>query len=220
MPKPRKKSKRVVHNILRILCEGEKTEPNYFNGYLLQNHSSNRLLKVVTVEPTNKNTPVQLVEEAIKRMCSPSFNKGDEYWVVYDREAIAKYSDSLHKEARDKANSNGVNIAITNVCFEVWLLLHFKAVTAPYTNCDDVIKTSGLRNLLESVGIKSYDKADASLFEAISDKVNEARCRAEKMNEEALKSAIPGQNAPHNLNPYSDVHKLLDAIDVFVKKAQ
>ena len=65
MPKPRGERKRELKPVLHIFCEGEKTEPNYINGYLKKFCPGNRRLKVIKVEKTRKNTPVQLVDEAV-----------------------------------------------------------------------------------------------------------------------------------------------------------
>jgi len=59
-----------------------------------------------------KNTPVQLVEAAIEFKDSPRSIDGDQFWVVYDRESIAKYSRDLHLKAWQKADSNDINIAL------------------------------------------------------------------------------------------------------------
>ena len=54
MPKPRSAANKPVKPILHIFCEGEKTEPNYLNGYLGKFHPGNRRLNVIKVEKTKK----------------------------------------------------------------------------------------------------------------------------------------------------------------------
>lgn len=215
MPKPRgNKNRKKLKPVLHIFCEGAKTEPNYFNGYIKEYFSNNRLLKV---EKTKKNTPVQLVEEAIRLQTDNVTPKHDVFWVVYDREAKNKYSNNLHKQALDKANGKNIKVCITNVCFEVWILLHFSQVTAPYSSCTDLLKNSPLKAFLKKHGINDYDKADENVFELISSEISLARDRAEKMNAETLKSSYETAVNPHLLNPYTQVHELLDAIDKFAK---
>ena len=80
MPKKRNRPKRQLKPVMHIFCEGEKTEPGYLNGYLDRFFPGNRSLKVIKVEPTKKNTPKQLVDEAVSmKRSSP---KGDVFWVV------------------------------------------------------------------------------------------------------------------------------------------
>ncbi len=214
MPKPRGAANKPVKPILHIFCEGEKTEPNYLNGYLGKFHPGNRRLNIIKVEKTKKNTPVQLVNEAIKK--KKASLSSDCFWVIYDRESPLKYSDSLHKNAFDKADSKQINIAITNVCFEVWLLLHFVEVSAPYISCDDLLKNSPLKTKLKENGITKYEKSDTTIFPILEDHIQTAKKRAKKMNSTTIKGSYNSE--PYKLNPYTNVYMLLDAIDKFVKK--
>jgi len=168
MPKKRSKSKRRLNPVLHIFCEGEKTEPNYINGYLDKFFPGNRSMKVIKVEPTRKNTPNQLVDEAVKmKKKSPS---GDVFWAVYDRESEQKHSSSLHVKAYNKAKGNNVEIALSNVCFEVWIVLHFEETAGPYHCYDDLRKKSPLRSHLPD-----YDKSDSNIFRKLEDRVEKAR---------------------------------------------
>ena len=58
-----------------IVCEGEKTEPNYFNGFRVPK-------AVVKVVGTGENT-IRVVEKAIKRMAEDDY---DQVWCVFDRD--------------------------------------------------------------------------------------------------------------------------------------
>ncbi|WP_077340830.1 RloB family protein [Pseudocolwellia agarivorans] len=216
MPKKRKGQTRLLKSILHVYCEGEKTEPNYLNGYLDEFHSGNRTLKVIRIADTNKNTPKQLVEEAIKKKKSHDSGVNDQFWVVYDREATDKYSNELHSQSLTKARANKINVVLSNVCFEVWILLHFIPSVAPYRSCDDLLKSSKLKQKLKEKGILNYEKGDVAVYEAIAPGIAEARARAKKMNIRTLNDSIQGNDSPYLLNPYTNVHELLDAIDAFV----
>lgn len=215
MPKP--KSKRVISlpSVMHIYCEGANTEPIYLRKYLDTFWAGDRRREVIRLEDTKKNTPVQLVEVAVRHKQSPSCPDGDVFWVVYDRESDAKYTDALHGEASALAKANGINIAISNVCFELWILLHFRYNGAPYKNFDDLMATSSFKNELRKAGIADYDKSDPSLFSKIKGSIALARQRAPKMNAATLASAPRGVAEPYRLNPYTDVYLLLDAIDTF-----
>jgi len=63
MPKKRCRHSIPLKPNLHIYCEGEKTEPNYIRSYIETRFPGTRLSPV---RRTRKNTPVQLVEEAIK----------------------------------------------------------------------------------------------------------------------------------------------------------
>ncbi len=217
MPKPRKKSYKKVEPVLHIYCEGEKTEPIYLKGYINKFHPGNRRYKIIEIEETKKNTPVQLVNEAVKRKKDHSTPDGDKFWVVYDRESTAKYSETLHRKAYDKAQSNSVDVALSNVCFEVWILLHLVDSNASYASCDDLLRKSPLKAELRKRGISNYDKADTKVFEVISDNIDDARKRAKSLNQATLNSSYDTENSPYKLNPYTRVHELLDAIDELLR---
>lgn len=216
MPRKKKGQTRVLKSVLHVYCEGEKTEPNYLNGYLDEYHSGNRTLKIIRIADTNKNTPKQLVEEAIKKKKSHDSALGDEFWVVYDREAVGKYSNDLHLQSLSKADANNINVALSNVCFEVWILLHLISSVAPYCSCDDLLARSPLKSELRARGIPNYDKGDVAIYGAISAGVAPARVRAKKMNQRTLNGSAQGNDRPYLLNPYTNVYELLDAIDAFV----
>lgn len=114
MPRPRKGSVRSVKRRVFIFCEGEKTEPNYIRAYIRQFHPVCARLKdaekPVSLKDTKKNTPKQLVDEAVDFAKSLDFKK-DQVWVMYDRESRAKYSDDNHAQAWMRAERHGVNVA-------------------------------------------------------------------------------------------------------------
>lgn len=203
--------------ILHIYCEGEKTEPNYLNGYLNRFHSSNRRLKVIKIEKTKKNTPVQLVDVAIKAKKATPDN--DIFWVVYDRESTQKYSDNLHAKACGKAKAKGIKIALSNVCFEIWLLLHFQNSVATYNCYDDLRNNSVLRNECKKRGLKDYDKSERSIFSLFTnDEIKQARLRARRMNTQTKRSASSSCTKPYQWNPYTNIHHLFHAINKFSRK--
>ncbi len=220
MPKTRGNKNKPLRSKLHIFCEG-KTELYYFKGYVAHTYSGNRLLQVIddiinNIKNPPESTPLELVKKAIrlKQECPDS----DEFWVVYDRESKADIPDRIHQSAIDKAVGKKINIAITNVCFELWLLLHFQSVSAPYTSYDNLWQQSNLKSELKNIGLEKDYKTNRNLFLSIQAKLPDARTRAAQMNRETLKASTVDESKPHLLNPYTGVYKLLDSIDAFVDK--
>jgi hypothetical protein len=196
-----------------IFCEGEKTEPYYINDYI--EDCCPIKAKVITIADTKKNTPVQLVDEAIKKKKDRSTCPGDEFWVVYDRESKAKYPMKKHDEAWNKAKANGINIAMSNVCFEMWILLHFCYTEKPFSSYDNLIAESNLKDCLAKVGIHKYDKGDNELYAKIKHGIKRARCNAKRLNYSMLAATdgvIDGTKG-YLYDCYVDMYRLLDAID-------
>jgi hypothetical protein len=217
MPKERSKKVIRVLPVFRIYCEGEKTEPNYIRAYLDENHESNRTIKIVEVRDIKQNTPVQIIERAVSEKSQSDVLKDDVFWGVYDREAIAKYSNSLHKEAMDLAGKNKIKIAFSNVCFEFWILLHFTSCTKSFAKCDDVIGSKEFKDALKSIGIKSYSKSSHEVSCLVVAGHKTAARHAENINAQAIASAPASvlEGELYKLAPYTDVFKLLKAIDSF-----
>lgn len=214
MPKPRKSRSLIPEKTMKIFCEGAKTEPLYINGYLQMLENSKRKT-VITVEKSNKNTPVQLVEAAIRAKTSRDALPDDEFWVVYDREGISKYPDPLHEKARQKASGKNINVALSNICFEYWLLIHLIDTQAPYSCYDELRKKSPLNAEIEKLTGDDYDKSSSKIFNMIKEKIPQARARGAKLNKDGRDRADNNRNKDHHINPYMGMVDLLDAIDKF-----
>lgn len=229
MARPRRNSKKEAKKVkskIYIFCEGEKTEPEYIQAYLQFNHPTcARLAKVervVNIEKINKNTPVQLVDAAVKRQSSLDLAE-DQVWVVYDRESEAKYPHELHQKAYDKATANDIGVAISNVCFEFWLLLHLKEQAPGMSDCDTLISSPAFKNAFKEIGIERYSK-DADAAKRVSSALMQdeyIKCavkNAERINAQTLAASGYTEKTPFRLKPYTNVHKLLEAIDEIAKQ--
>jgi hypothetical protein len=109
-----------------ILCEGKVTEPSYFRDF--QHQEKNRLVDVVIDD--EGGVPKTLVERAVARrkeaerearLQKDKYLRYDEVWCVFDIDSHPNLPD-----ARQQARANGIELAISNPCFELWLLLHFQ----------------------------------------------------------------------------------------------
>lgn len=197
---------RSVFPVFHIFCEGAKTEPNYLARYkdlFCANAAA------IQVEKTPKNTPVQLVEAAVRHKDTEAASPQDEYWVVYDRESPTKYSEKLHAKAREKAAAKGIHIAFSNVCFEVWLLLHKQETCAACDTCAELLARSDFKK-----AFARYEKGGACTV--TKDEIILARKRARRLNENTIAGANKEWTVPSKWNPYTTVHELLSAIDDFL----
>jgi hypothetical protein len=111
-PKPR----------ILIVCEGTRTEPEYFTDL------RNRERSLVELVIEAGGTPKTLVERAValkkesKRQAKKDPNLGYEHvWCVFDVDEHPYVA-----EAQQQARDNKIDVAISNPCFELWALLHFQ----------------------------------------------------------------------------------------------
>ena len=109
-----------------VLCEGRNTEPQYLRGF--KRWCRNPLVEVV-VDPEH-GVPLTLVRRAKEARLDAERRAAregddnvayDEVWCVFDTD------DHPHLEdACQMARDNGIDVALSNPCFELWLLLHFR----------------------------------------------------------------------------------------------
>jgi len=124
----RKEKKRAVSTKTRkvyflIVCEGEKTEPNYFQALKDSLPDRTVLVTDMTIKGTGKNT-ISLVDFTIKHR-DAHLQKFDRVWVVFDKDS---FTDDQFNTAIAKAENNGIQVAWSNEAFEIWFLLHFEYV--------------------------------------------------------------------------------------------
>lgn len=207
MRNKRRTRQRRISPVLHVFCEGEKTEPNYISRY--KDLFCEKAV-AIKIEKTEKNTPVQLVQAAVSCKQSNRDALQDEYWVVYDRESPAKYSEKLHAQARDLACRHGIHIALSNVCFEVWLLLHKQRTCAACNSCAELLGRADFKAAFDG-----YEKGSPCTL--TREQIIQARDRAEKLNANTIAGADKDWKVPSKWNPYTNVHELLVAIDRFQK---
>lgn len=105
-----------------IVCEGEKTEPNYFRALGKKLPRNTVELEIGGV---GRNT-IGLVNYTIKYR-NYSCRKFDRVWVVFDKD---DFPDRNFDAAIIKATANKINCAWTNEAFELWFLLHFQYMSS------------------------------------------------------------------------------------------
>jgi hypothetical protein len=104
-------SKEEKQTIL-IVCEGQNTEPSYFQQFRLTSARIKAIGK-------GYNT-VSLVEQAIVLQ---EKEKCDQVWCVFDMDSN---SPQNFNSAIDLSISNEFGVAYSNQAFEYWLILHFE----------------------------------------------------------------------------------------------
>ncbi|MDD5009466.1 MAG: RloB family protein [Syntrophorhabdaceae bacterium] len=171
----RKIARRDSYERILIVCEGEKTEPNYF-GWLRIKLGLNRA-NVVIADKRGGLDPKSLVEYGIEE-----YNKEkdfDRVYCVFDKDKHTTYQGALDKIRSVRLRGKAKIHAITSVpCFEFWLLLHFIYTTHPYSaplddsNCALVV--SDLNQY-----IPGYEKGSEHFLSYIDvDKINDAIAHA------------------------------------------
>lgn len=114
---------------LLVVCGGKRTEPDYFRG--LKGHLRNPAVQIRL--KAKVCAPRDLVEHA-RKIAPASGDEFDEVWCVVD-------SDEFDLEpAIALATKLDVRLAVSNPCFELWLLLHHQDCTAPLCGAKAVLR--------------------------------------------------------------------------------
>ena len=127
-----------------IVTEGLKTEPNYLKALC----NCLRLAPAdVDIDHPEGTDPITLTRRAINLRDARKIDakKGflipyDEVWVVFDLEKPHDERRKLAKEAMALKEAKGLYFAISDPCFEFWLLLHEKLTTHLFLDSNEVEK--------------------------------------------------------------------------------
>ncbi len=124
--KKRNKTKLIAPERHLILCEGTKTEPNYFQEIKQRINNNYRERINIEIIPSGKGR-LKLLEQA-KKIIKNSLQDYQHIWLVYDKDDFNEDDfdntvykiDDLNKESEIKYHA-----LWSNQCIEVWFLLHF-----------------------------------------------------------------------------------------------
>lgn len=190
--------KRETYAKILIVCEGEKTEPNYFIDA-----RAHYKLNTANVEVCGEcgSNPVSVVNFAKQRYREEK-DAGDAFdkiFCVFDRDAHPNYVQAL--STIKSATPKDTFIAINTVpSFEYWLLLHFIYTTKPY---DALPGNSTGNQVLQDLKayMPDYEKGLNDVFAKLIDQLEFAKTNAIR----ALNAATTNGTE----NPMTRVHELV-----------
>ena len=197
----RKEAFKEPHQSIRIVCEGEKTEPIYFKAL----KERLRLIMVDVEIVAEGAAPITVVDHAIelreerKHVAKRSLTKA-EYEVIYcvfDVEAPTPHESLAN--AIIKAKYNKLEVILSNPCFEYWYILHFRKTSAPFNTSQDA--KSALRQKHPA-----YSESDTTIFDVIYPKTSDAI----KRSKEVLKEQHNDAEDLSDCNPSTHVHKIVE----------
>ncbi len=195
------KKKNVLPFIL-IVCEGVKTEPNYFKWYV----KNCRQQINIEIKGAGRNT-LSLVEYA-KFICNEIQSKSDmifdQVWCVFDKDS---FEINLYNRAFQFCDKEGFHIAYSNECFEIWFLLHFNYYNTGMTRQDVIHKLNAI--FLEKFSIE-YKKDIEGIYDLLKSRQSEAIRNAKKL-EISYKT-----KKKHLQNPSTSVHVLVEELKKYI----
>jgi hypothetical protein len=181
-----------------IVCEGERTEPNYFNA--IRETLPPHVVKV-EVEGKGMNT-ISLVREVIRlrNERNSSDFPHDQTWAVFDKDDFP--ADNFDN-AITMCGQHNIKAAYSNQAFELWYILHFE------DRQTGMHRDEYKKRLSKHLG-ETYKKNDPGLemYKKITTKGSEAEAirRAKHLKENA-------SHPPSSANPSTTVFELIEELN-------
>lgn len=150
------------------MCEGERTEPNYFQSLVRNRYSEVREEKIVGEGRATcalvKRT-AQIKEELERGRHLPF----DRVWVVFDKDDFKDFNEAINL-----AKSYGFECAWSNEAFELWYFMHFQYLDSAISRHDYIEKLQD--EIQKHLGYENYEykKNDPSMYQLLASIGNEA----------------------------------------------
>ena len=197
----RKINRRKPYDRLLIVCEGEKTEPNYFNEIRKRRRLSSVNVKVVHSDGTQP----QKVVDSVDKYCNKNDNKWEKVFCVFDRDNHPNFTNAI-KSAMSKdrklKNDQGAEIRFCAIpsdpCFELWLLLHFEGITAA------ILGPDLLKRLKKEEYMPKYEKSEGDHFAKTENRLETAYKNTSRLSQNREGSRVQ--------NPFTAVDEVVKAL--------
>lgn len=193
----RRQGVRKIKQSFLIVCEGEKTEPNYFKAFRMT---------AATVKAVGQamNT-MTLVSKAISIRDADQKRKKvyDQCWVVFDKD---DFPAKDFNQAILLAEKNGFRVAYSNQAFEFWFLLHYNLYTG-------AIHRKQYKDMLTRLTGMPYNKSEG--HGAVMYNLLLSRQQQAIYNAEAVLSEISHGN-PAEEESSTTVHELVQELNKYL----
>lgn len=209
-----------------IVCEGEKTEPNYFNSIAAQLPKD--MVKRIDVKGVGENT-LNLIDAAkaeIEKRHAAGLPDYYYVWLVFDRDefpadhfnrtieeaaAIEERNTKLPLKAR---RSEHWRCAWSNEAFELWYVLHFREQLGGAVSRAQYQKMleEDIRAHTDEKGF-TYKKNDPQMFVRLKDHTPDAISRSKRTLDRQLESK---GKAYADMNPATRVHELVNLLMAYM----
>ena len=193
----RRRPKREPYDRVLIVCEGAKTEPNYFSELARHHKLSTANIEIVGAGAD----PLAIVKEAIESQKRERRNeeKYDKVYCVFDRDEHARF-----QQASLLAQRNKLQLGRSWPCFEFWLLLHYRFSRRPYVRSHGRSPAENcIRDLRQYW--PDYEKARNGVFLQLKHTLEDAKEYADRAEVDVAQTG--------NSNPSTEVHRLVTYLE-------
>jgi hypothetical protein len=179
----RRGGSRKSGDLVLIVCEGEKTEPNYLREYLADLGISKKKAEIEVTGDCGSD-PLSVVNLAISKFQLKNY---DHIFCVIDIDKHSKFENAVkkidnhkwtsgRKDSKFKATTYKAIVSIP--CFEYWLLLHYKDTSKSFHgNGQDISPCKECIKELKTF-IVEYEKGSSEIYSITKDKIEDAISRS------------------------------------------
>lgn len=162
-----------------IICEGTKTEPNYFRSLLTDRHSD---VLMTDITGCGKST-CALVSEAYRiqhKLESQKQLTYDRVWIVFDKDDFEDFHNAIVS-----CSQYNFHPAWTNEAFELWFYLHFQYLDTAVSRNDYIEKIEREIRIRSGNQSFKYNKGEKHFYELLKTYGNEnnAKLYASRLRE-------------------------------------
>ncbi len=156
-----------------IFCEGEQTEPLYFEGFkrMIEDNPIYKDMVLIEIEPCAAET-MRVIGMAEQYVRQNGIDKG-QIWCVYDKDSFPAKDFNGVAERVDMLNLENPHLqyraAWSNECIEFWFILHFAYYTSN-NHRTEYIKFLNVK--FKELGLGKYQKNMKDIFSILMDKGN------------------------------------------------
>ena len=205
--KDRKKSIYPEYHL--IICEGEETEPNYFET--ISKIINNKYKGRISLEAKGKaKGTLDLLKEAMKEH-EKSKKEIKHVWIVYDKDDFPKdsFDNTFYKCNKVKYKGATYHALYSNECVELWFLLHFKCIHVGHNRKEYITM---LEEEFHNNGLGKYMKNDAQTCVKLLPYLESAITNAEKLDK-----MYDENKSPWKRNPSTKVYQLMKILRKYLQ---
>lgn len=151
-PLDRSKSPQRDCRLIIIATEGEKTEKQYFGMF----NDNTRVQVVILPTEHGKSDPKAILARLKDYYQEHALNVEDELWLVID---VDRWGEANLSEVARQSKQLSFKLAISNPCFEIWLLCHFQNATEILNSLGMSGRCSEIEDVLKDL-LGGYNKSN------------------------------------------------------------
>jgi len=183
-----------------VFTEDKKTTSLYLKSILRNSNFrriNNKLASPIQPDDYSPNGLFKAAKRKQKELKKDGVLNKSEIWVAFDKD-----QHSNIKGVIDNSIKNNIKVAFSNLCFELWIYLHFEQSALSKNKCDDF--NTEMKKFDSTYKKNKYD------FSKIHHKIGNAINFA-KNNFEPI-AILKEKESPENLSAYTNFYELMESI--------